>query len=205
MSAYNLHTRRLNATQEEVGALIDSLAGDHDRLWPNNDWPEMRFDRPLGVGAVGGHGPVRYAVEAYEPGCWVRIRFVAPRGFDGFHEFAVHPRGPGVTDLHHLLAMRLHFPAWLTYPLLWRPLHDALIEDTLDRAERTLTGRVRSPARWSPYVRLLRAILAWTARRRGILNWTPRLRRDQRRLPSEAPQSEGGARRSGIYGSIPRR
>jgi hypothetical protein len=58
--AYNLHARRLNATQEEkeVGAFIDSLAGDHDRLWANHSWPEMRIERPLSVGAVGGHGPI---------------------------------------------------------------------------------------------------------------------------------------------------
>ena len=162
LPAFNLHTRRLNAPRDEVGALVDSLAGVHDRLWAGDLWREMRFDRPLGVGAIGGHGPVRYTVEAYEPGRWIRFRFTSPRGFDGFHEFTVHPRSPGVTDLHHLMAARLRSPAWMTYPLLWRPLHDALIEDTLDRAQRSLTGTVESPARWSPYVRLLRKILART-------------------------------------------
>ncbi|HZB08975.1 MAG TPA: hypothetical protein VE525_07685 [Rubrobacter sp.] len=164
MPAYNLHVRRLNASPQEVGDLIDSLAGDQDRLWARHLWPEMRFDRPLEVGAGGGHGPIRYTIEAYEPGCWVRFHFTAPRGFDGFHEFIVHPRGPGVTDLHHLLAMRLRFPAWLTYPLMWRPLHDALLEDTLDRAEKSLTGTVESPARWKRYVRLLRKVLARAVR-----------------------------------------
>lgn len=167
MPAYNLHTRRLNASPEKVGELIDSLAGDDGRLWANDLWPEMRFDRPLGVGALGGHGPIRYAVDAYEPGRWVRFRFTAPRGFDGFHEFTVYPRGPGITDLHHLLAMRLRFPAWLTYPLLWRPLHDGLLEDTLDRAERSLTGTVSASAKWSTYVRVLRTILARTGSTRG--------------------------------------
>jgi hypothetical protein len=78
--------------------------------------------------------------------------------------------------MRHLMAMRLRFPAWLTYPLLWRPLHDALLEDTLDRAERSLTGTIESPATWSPYVRLLRAILAQIAGRRDAPGSTPRTR-----------------------------
>jgi len=174
MLAYNVHTRRLNASRTEVSALIDSLAGDHDRLWVRHSWPEMRFDRHLGVGAVGGLGPIRYTVVAYEPGRCLRFRFTSPRGFDGFHEFTAHPRDSGGTDMRHLMAMRLRFPAWLTYPLLWRPLHDALLEDTLDRAERSLTGTIESPATWSPYVRLLRAILARIAGRRDAPGSTPR-------------------------------
>ncbi|UNO43730.1 DUF2867 domain-containing protein [Streptomyces sp. MST-110588] len=38
----------------------------------------MRFDRPLGVGAYGGHGPVRYRVSAYDPGRRIRFDFTSP-------------------------------------------------------------------------------------------------------------------------------
>ncbi|MBB5911700.1 hypothetical protein BJY24_000567 [Nocardia transvalensis] len=117
----------------------------------------MRFDRPLGVGAVGGHGPVRYTVEEYLPGHWIRLRFTGPRGFDGFHEFTVHPAPDGTVELRHLLTLRPHGPARLTWPLAFRWLHDALLEDCLDRAEEAVTGSVRNPARWSPLVRALRA------------------------------------------------
>ena len=158
MHVHNLHVRRLPAGETEVGALIDSLAGENDRLWPA-DWPPMRFDRPLGVGAAGGHGPVRYHVVGHQPGRWVRFRFTGPRGFDGFHEFTVHPGGEA-TDLHNLLSMRTRGRAVLSWPLLWRPLHDAALEDCLDRAERQLTGTVRRPARWSRWVRALRALIA---------------------------------------------
>jgi hypothetical protein len=51
-------------------------------------------------------------------------------------------------------------PARLSWPLVFRPLHDALLEDALDNAERQVTGRLQLPARWSPYVRALRRILA---------------------------------------------
>ncbi len=159
MAVVNIHSRELPATAGEVGALIDSLAGDGDRLWPQDRWPPMRFDRPLGVGAVGGHGPVRYTVEEYQPGLWIRFRFSGPRGFDGFHEFTVHRGGNGSAELRHLLAIHARGPARLTWPLIFRRMHDACLEDCLDRAERAVTGTVRGPARWSPVVRVLRAVI----------------------------------------------
>lgn len=165
MAVVNIHLRHLPAPASEVGALVDTLAGADDALWPVHHWPAMRFDRPLGVGAVGGHGPVRYAVEHYVPGCWVRFRFTGPRGFDGFHEFTVHPTADGV-DLVHLLAMKARGRARFTWPLAYRWMHDALLEDCLDRAEHALTGSVSNPAQWTGRVRLLRRIAERTLDRR---------------------------------------
>ncbi|MGW3967282.1 hypothetical protein ACWED2_46225 [Amycolatopsis sp. NPDC005003] len=42
--------------------------------------------------------------------------------------------------------------------MFFRPLHDALLEQLLDRAESAVTGRVERPVRWSPYVRFLRGL-----------------------------------------------
>lgn len=166
MGVHNVHERLLPAKESEVGALIDTLAcGEDDRLWPGAAWSPMEFDRPLGPGAVGGHGPVRYTVTGHVPGHWIRFEFTGPRGFHGFHELAVLPAGPDHTRLHHLLGMTPRGLARLTWPLLWRPLHDALIEDGLDRAELACTGTVRRPAHWSPYVRLLRTLLGLATRR----------------------------------------
>ncbi|WP_330335514.1 SRPBCC family protein (plasmid) [Streptomyces sp. NBC_00536] len=159
MGVYNVHERLLAAKGSEVGALIDSLSdGVADRLWPQQKWPALEFDRPLAVGATGGHGPVRYAVTAYVPGTWVRFTFSGPRGFHGFHEFAVLPVDAERTVLRHTLAMRTGGLARLTWPLAFRSMHDACLEDGLDRAELACTGTVARPARWSPYVRLLRAL-----------------------------------------------
>ncbi|MFI5779237.1 SRPBCC family protein [Nocardia sp. NPDC051570] len=158
MSVVNIHTRRLGGTEDEVGALIDGLGGDHDRLWPGDRWPSVRFDRPLGVGAIGGHGVMRYTVEQYEPGRWVRFRIIGPRGFDGFHEFTVRPDGADAVILCHLIVVRLRGSSRLTWPLALRWMHDACVEDLLDRAERAVTGSVRRPAGWSPAVRPLRAL-----------------------------------------------
>lgn len=157
MRVLNVHERVIAAASQPVGALLDSLASPNDRLWPHDRWPAMRFDHPLGVGADGGHGPVRYRVETYEPGRAVRFRFRAPRGFHGTHGFDVAPLDAGRTRLRHTLQMDASGPALLTWPLAFRPLHDALIEDSLDRAERSL-GLRPAGARWSARVRLLRRL-----------------------------------------------
>src|SRR5258706_10809497 len=86
---YNVHARNLAAPADAVGALLDSLASPNDRLWPRESWPRMTLDRPLAVGARGGHGPIGYAVEDYRPGRHVRFRFHAPQGFAGTHALDV--------------------------------------------------------------------------------------------------------------------
>ncbi len=167
IAVVNVHERRVPAPQEAVGALIDGLAGDDDRLWPRTRWPAVRFDRPLAVGARGGHGPVRYVVSHYVPGRWIRFRFTGPPGFHGFHEFTVEPDAPGVTSLRHTLVLRPRGWRWLGWLLFFRPLHDAAFEDSLDQAERALTGHVAHPARWTWYVRLLRGLARLCAPRLG--------------------------------------
>ncbi|MEV7382156.1 SRPBCC family protein [Streptomyces lydicus] len=159
MGVHNVHERVLPVSGAEAGLLLDGLSGTGDRLWPRSDWPSMRLDGPLAPGAAGGHGPVRYTVAAYVPGRWVRFAFHGPRGFDGFHEYTVHPLAPDRTLLRHTLAMRARGWARLTWPLAFRPLHDAVLEDSLDLAERACAGTAGRPARWSRYVRLLRRLV----------------------------------------------
>lgn len=115
----------------------------------------MSLDRPLQVGAVGGHGPIRYEVEEYEPGRIVRFRLHAPHGFDGWHGFEVVAAGAQQTTLRHVLEMTAHGPALFTWPLVFQPLHDALVEDCLDRAAQAV-GEASASRRWSLWVRILR-------------------------------------------------
>jgi len=167
MHVRNVHERTLAARRTEVGALIDSLATPRDALWPHQSWPAMTFDRPLSVGAIGGQGPIRYRVEAYEPGQWVRFRFTAPRGFIGTHGYEVESLAKTTTRLRHVLEMETSGLATVAWPIVFRSLHDALIEDSLDRAERSL-GLESHSAHWSPWVRLLRWIMSGgTARTRS--------------------------------------
>ena len=163
MKVANIHERRLDSDVNAIGALVDSLAGPDDRLWPRGRWPAMRFDGPLELGARGGHGPIRYEVAAYEPGRRVRFRFTGPAGFHGHHGFEVHAssggdhRGPGVV-LRHELRMRTSGWATMSWPLVFRPLHDALIEDALDQVALAV-GEPPRRAGWTLWVRLLRRVL----------------------------------------------
>src|SRR5215218_3242249 len=91
MTIRNVHERPLSATPATIGALLDQLASlptrrGHDR------WPLMRLDRGPQVGATGGHGPIRYLVDRYQPGITIAFRFTAPLGLHGQHRFEVLPR-----------------------------------------------------------------------------------------------------------------
>ncbi len=158
----NIHQRILRAPITQVGELIDGLSSPADSLWPKEHWPAMRFDRPLQVGAVGGHGPIRYVVESYQPGRSICFRFTAPRGFLGTHRFSVEKIAVDRMRLCHTIEMRVTGFARLSWPLVFRPLHDALLEDALTKAERYLSSAPVTGRKWSLWVRLLR----WTLTRR---------------------------------------
>ena len=156
----NLHERLIFASEGQVGDLIDSLASKDERLWPNSEWPPMRFDRPLAVGAVGGHGPVRYVVSGYAPGRKIEFDFTSPAGFRGSHAFEAVPQSADQTLLRHELRMSVSGTATFTWALFFRPLHDALIEESFDRAERECGGAPARACQRSAWVKLLRAPLS---------------------------------------------
>ena len=157
-SAHNVHQRKLLREVTEVGALIDSLASSGDRLWPAWRWPAQRLDGPLAVGARGGHGPIRYTVAEYTPGARVVYLFTAPRGLIGRHGFEVVARDWGATVLRHTLAGTTEGTMRLAWPLVWRPMHDALIEDALDTAEAALGRKPIAQRQLPTWVRVLRTI-----------------------------------------------
>ncbi len=154
----NRHETLLAADAASVGGLLERLASVDDPLWPRRVWPAMRLDRPLSVGAAGGHGPIRYRVKSIEPGQRITFRFTGPRGFDGGHTLSVEALGPRLTRLTHVIDMRIHGPALLTWPLVFRPLHDALIEDAMAVAE-VRAGMPPGMRPWSAYVRALRWLM----------------------------------------------
>lgn len=163
MRILNVHERKLPAPACTVGSLIDGLASENDRLWPHERWPPMRFDRPLAPGAVGGHGPVRYRVDAYTPGKRIVFLFDSrrglTRGFTGVHSLEVEDNGQA-SVLKHIIDADCTFPAWLRWLVVVRPLHDALLEDALDGAVRAVGGCVETPAKWGGWVRFLRRLAA---------------------------------------------
>ena len=155
MRAVNIHERNFRCSPKQAAWLLDSLASPHDALWPLKHWPRMRLDKPLGPGATGGHGPIRYFVVAYEPGRKITFEFTSPRGFVGRHWFEVLGHGASGTTLRHTIDMSLVGSARLIWPVAIRPLHDALVEDALTNAQ-TALGEQATPVPWTPWVRLLR-------------------------------------------------
>ena len=164
MKVQNTHERTVSSPIQPVGELLNSLSAPRDRLWPSESWPPMRFDRPLGEGARGGHGPIRYQVTQFEPGRRVRFEFTGPPGFDGFHEFQLISRSPEETIIRHAIRMKANGQALFTWPVIFRPLHDSLIEDAFNKAERQL-GLSAGKSDWSGWVRILRLLLKKRTRR----------------------------------------
>jgi hypothetical protein len=159
MKVINIHERKFKATCEQVGGLIDSLSSSSDGLWPKKTWPPMIFDCPLSVGATGGHGPIRYAVESYTPGQSVKFRFLGPKGFDGFHSFEIVRSDGQSCVLRHTIDMTVYGKDSLSWLLFFRPMHNALLEDSLTAGQASL-GLEPEIRKWSPWVRLLRWLIA---------------------------------------------
>lgn len=153
---HNIHQRVLPCSPNQAAYLIDSLAGPQDAVWPARLWPRLRLDAGLTTGSQGGHGPVRYFVEDYQPGQSVKFRFTAPSGFFGYHALHLTDHGQGCL-LKHDLHMTTNLWGWVQWHLIYRPLHDALLEDALDQAAGQFGQAPRN--RHSLYVRLLRALL----------------------------------------------
>ena len=153
MRIRNVHFRDYAAAPARLGALIDAVLDPARTIWPSPPWPALKLDRGLEVGSRGGHGPIGYEVVSYEPGRRVRFSFDPKLGFDGWHELAVEG-----ARLVHTLAFEARGFALLKWLVVIRPLHDALLEDLLDRAAVAL-GETPRRARWSWRVKLNREIL----------------------------------------------
>lgn len=154
----NIHERTYAAPAAEVAAVVATLASTDDRFWPSECWPRMRFDRGLVPGARGGHGPVRYRVESVDPASEIVFRFTGPSGFDGGHALTLTSPSTTETVLRH--EIRVHPRGWarLTWPLFFRPMHDALLEEAFDKTARELGSPPETPHRRSAWVRLLRLV-----------------------------------------------
>ena len=169
MHITNIHERKISAPDRNIGALIDTISSTDDRIWPHENWPRIKFDRPLEIGALGGHGPVRYTVESYSPG--KSIRFAFTKRFDGYHEITLEKIDETTSLMRHTIKAKTTGLATMTWLLAIRPLHNALIEDLFDKVEMQLSCNPR-PRSWGVWVKLLRNL-------RGID--TPNRRRNLKR------------------------
>lgn len=153
---YNVHQREIAAPVTVVGEILDTVGSADDRLWAGDIWvaEPVVFDRPLGVGAAGGHGPIRYSVVEYEPGRRAVFEFAPDSGLSGTHRFELQELGPDRCRLTHVLEAETS--RWMRplVPILigW---HDAMVETAMDRAEREATGSLERRTRIPIWLRIV--------------------------------------------------
>jgi len=159
----NVHERRIAASADEVGELLETWGSAGDRFWRTDVSEPAWLDRGLDVGSRGGHGPVRYTVTHHLPRRRVDLAFEPDLGLRGRHTFEIRPAGADACVARHELVAATE--GWLT---LLRPLlialHDATVEDVLDHVQRELTGSANRGQPTSPVIR----ILGRTSRSRAV-------------------------------------
>ncbi len=160
MNIKNIHQRQLAKPAKEVAVLLAQLASNNDVLWPHERWPAMYFDKPIGVGAIGGHGPIQYFVKIFDPQNRIEFVFTAPKGFYGHHALVLIAKENDSCVLRHELAMQTNGSANFSWPLIILHLHNALIEDALDKASAWANNRPYVPRTFSTYVIFLRTLRA---------------------------------------------
>jgi len=158
MKVINVHHRVIHQPTSTVAELFNTLASKNDLMLATDKWPAMKLDNGLAVGSKGGHGPIRYTVEAYSLGEFIQFRFSKPRGFHGFHRFDIVPRDTQTTEIRHVIDMNTSGLALLTWPLVIRWLHDALIEDAFDKTENHFLTQKKKTS-WNAWVKFLRWVL----------------------------------------------
>jgi hypothetical protein len=116
----------------------------------------MVLEAPLAVWVRGRHGPIRYQVTRYVPGRSVEFTFDEGVGLRGTHRFEVVPRDQQSCLVRHVVEGRTAGRMRLVWPLAMRWLHDAVVEDLLDRVAIDAGHPPTRPAQWSWWVRRIR-------------------------------------------------
>jgi hypothetical protein len=158
MKVLNIHKRVINQPIEKIAELLDTLASENDKMLAIHKWPRMKLDKGLQVGSKGGHGPIRYTVQAYHQGEMIEFKFSKPEGFNGTHKFEITELGNNTTEIKHTIDMNTSIKATLIWSLAVRWLHDAFIEDAYDKVENQFSN-IKNEYKWNIWVRFLRGVL----------------------------------------------
>tara|TARA_R110002049_G_scaffold118559_2_gene272593 strand:+ start:1642 stop:2016 length:375 start_codon:yes stop_codon:yes gene_type:complete len=115
----------------------------------------MKFKDGIQVGEKGGHGPIRYTVEKYDPNEIIQFRFSKPIGFNGIHKFEIRELSDKQTELKHTIDMNTEGKATLKWLFVIRSLHNALLEDGFDKLENIFSNEKRR-SEWNIWVKMIR-------------------------------------------------
>lgn len=159
MKVLNIHKRTLNQPKEKVAELLKTLSTENDRIWPKEKWPEMKFKEGIKIGAKGGHGPIRYSIEKYNPNELIQFRFSKPNGFNGIHKFEINELSDQKTEIKHTIDMNTEGKGTLIWFFAICSLHNALIEDGFDKLENNFFDN-RKSTKWNIWVKFLRKYMS---------------------------------------------
>ena len=158
MKIINIHKREYNRASNTLSELLDTLSSDNDRLWPREIWPPMILSDGLKTNSAGGHGPIRYCVTSYEQGRAVEFKFTKPKEYRGIHKFEINEITASKTELKHTINMDLNLKGIVTWYFAFKWLHDALLEDCLDKVHNQLEISI-AKSEHNIWVKILRNIL----------------------------------------------
>lgn len=155
MKIFNIHKRIINQPKSKIVEILKTLSTENDKIWPNENWPAMKFDNGIQIGAKGGHGPIRYHVEKYDPTDIIQFRFSKPIGFNGIHKFEIKELNEQSTEITHTIDMITEGKGTLIWIFAIRYLHNALLEDAFDKLENNFPNNIKF-TKWNMWVRFVR-------------------------------------------------
>ncbi len=158
MKVINIHKRILNQPKERVSELLGTLSTENDKMLATDKWSPMKLNEGLKEGSKGGHGPIRYTVQRYNPGTLVQFEFTKPKGFNGIHRFEITELENNKTEIKHTIEMNATGVGILTWLFAVRWLHDAFMEDAFDKAENHFLTE-KKKTEWTVWVKVLRKAL----------------------------------------------
>lgn len=157
MKVTNIHKRILEQPKEKVTKIIATLSYENDRIWPNENWPRMKFKNGIKAGVKGGHGPIRYSVEKYNPEKIIQFHFHKPIGFNGIHKLEINEIDLNKVEVTHTIDMETTGKSTFLWLFAIRALHDALLEDAFDKLENNFLTDKKT-TKWSFWVKFLRKV-----------------------------------------------
>lgn len=158
MNINNIHKRTINKSIDNISPLLSDITALNRLFWPHEKWPRIRFKNGLSTGNSGGHGPIRYDIEKYQPGQYIHFRFTKPKGIVGHHKLELNKIDDLNTEIKHSVVAQSYGMGTYKWLFIIRWLHDALLEDAMDKIENQVTSKTKHTS-WNLWVRILRWFL----------------------------------------------